>query len=156
MSIVSSTHTLGTIQEDGRRYVLEDHVDQIGKHWLVEYLAPINANYIVIRNARAVEISRQLIANEIARALAVDVNPTLIYAANIDFVPVLRSNYRSSSQVECSRLATWILNRIDDGWVTETQVQNAFGLTTGQWTTLKAKMTVLRTNYQAVITAAGE
>jgi hypothetical protein len=40
--------------------------------------------------------------------------------------------------------------------VTDTQVRNAFGLTAGQWTTLKAKMTTWRTEYLDVQAAVGE
>jgi hypothetical protein len=156
MAIVSSTHTLGTIQKDGRRFVIEDHLDNIGKHWLIEYLAAIGEDYVARRTARAVVLAQQLVDTEIAAALAVDADPVLIYATKVQFVPVLREAYRSSIQSECARLATWVLNRIDSGYVTETQVQNAFGLTAGQWTTLKAKMVALRTDYQAIQAAAGE
>ena len=72
------------------------------------------------------------------------------------FATRLRERYRAASKEECARLAKWILDHIDAGDFTETQVRNAFGLTAGQWTTIKAKMTTLRTNYDAVLAAAGE
>lgn len=156
MSIVSSTHTLGTVQRDGRRWVVEDHVDQVAKHYLVEYLAAAGADYVAIRAARAAVISQLLIDQEIAAALALDADPVLVYATKVQFVPVLREAYRSSAKDECARLAMWVLNRIDNGWATETQVQNAFGLTAGQWVTLKAKMVALRNLHVAVEAAAGE
>ena len=156
MAIVSSTHTLGTVQVDGRRYVTEDHVDQVAKHYLIGYLAAIGADYAAIRIARMAALSQQLIDAEIGAALAVDADPVLVYATKNEFVPVLREAYRGSARDECARLATWVLNRIGGGWATETQVQNAFGLTLGQWTTLKAKMTALRTNYLSVQASAGE
>ena len=53
-------------------------------------------------------------------------------------------------------MATWILNRIDAGDFTDTQVRNAFGLTLGQYTTIKTKWTNLRTAYNAMRAAQGE
>lgn len=154
--IVSSSHTLGPVQRDGRRYVSEDHVDNIGKHWLHEYLAVANADYNANRISWMQKLTDLLVAAEIRAALTVDENPNLIYATKAQFVPVLREAYRTSTKEESARLATWVLNRIDSGYVTENQVQNAFGLTAGQWSNLKAKMTALRTNYLAVQAASGE
>ena len=96
MAIVSSSHTLGTVQVDGRRYVREDHVDEFARHHLVEYLAAIGADYVAIRTARAAAIGLRLISAEIEAALLVDANPTLEYATKTDFVPVLREAYRES------------------------------------------------------------
>ena len=156
MTIVSSSHVLGTVQRDGRRYVTEDHVDQLARHYLLEYLAAAAADYVAIRTARAAVLSQQLIDAEIQAALRVDANPTLEYATKTDFAPVMREAYRHAVREECAYLANWIINRVTDGWVTEAQVQSAFGLTAGQWTTLKAKMIALRNNYLAVQAAAGE
>ena len=61
MSIVSSTYTLDNhTQIDGRRYVTELHTDHIGVAHLVEYLAPIGADYQSIANARADSIALAL------------------------------------------------------------------------------------------------
>lgn len=72
------------------------------------------------------------------------------------FAARLRERFRNASREETARLAKWILDHLDAGDFTDTQIRNAFGLTAGQWTTLKAKMTALRTNYAAVQAAAGE
>ena len=72
------------------------------------------------------------------------------------FAARLRARYKAASKVEACRLAAWILDHIDAGDFTELQVRNAFGLTAGQWTTLKAKLTTQRTNYQAVQAVVGE
>ena len=156
MAIVSSSHVLGTVQRDGRRYVTEDHVDQLDRHHLVEYLAAGDADYVAIRTARATAIGLRLIAQEIDAALRVDANPTLEYATKTDFAPVMREAYRNATKEQCAYLANWIINRVTDGWVTESQVRNAFSLDAGQWATLKAKMIALRDHYLAVQAAAGE
>ncbi len=78
------------------------------------------------------------------------------YQTAAQFAARLRERYRSASREECARIATWILNRIEAGDITDAQVRNAFGLTAGQYTTLKSKMTSLRTNWLGVQSAAGE
>lgn len=60
MSIVSSTHTLGHAQADGRRYVTERHTDSMGAVYVVEYLAAVGTDYVAVRDARAVVIADQL------------------------------------------------------------------------------------------------
>ena len=60
MPIVSSTHTVGHAQADGRRYVVEAHTDDLGAVLTVEYLAPANADYVAIRTARAAVMNEQL------------------------------------------------------------------------------------------------
>jgi hypothetical protein len=156
MAIVSSTYTLEVPQVDGRRWVREDHVDQIGKHWLIRYLAAVGADYATILANHATAQWAQIVNDEIMTALAVDADPVLVYATKTDFVPVLRAAYRTSSDVECGRLATWIVNRVNSGWVTEAQVQTAFGMTDPQYATFRAKIIALRTNYLAVQAGAGE
>lgn len=67
-----------------------------------------------------------------------------------------RARYLQADKDECARMATWLMNRIDAGDFTDTQVRNAFGLTTTQYTALKTKMTTLRTQWLAVLAARGE
>lgn len=72
------------------------------------------------------------------------------------FAARLRERYRNASREEAARIATWILNRIEAGDLTDAQVRNAFGLTVTQYNAMKTRMTNLRTAYQAVQAAAGE
>ena len=60
MSITSSTHTEGPAQVDGRHYVTETHTDHLGETYALEYLAPVGADYVAIRSARAVSLEAQL------------------------------------------------------------------------------------------------
>ena len=81
---------------------------------------------------------------------------TLRHQTKAQFAARLRERYRNASREEAARIATWVLNSIEAGDFTDLQVRTAFGLTSGQWTTLKAKLTTLRTNWLAVLAAAGE
>ena len=67
MSIVDSTHAIGSEQIDGRKYVVETHADHIGGQYKVEYLAPVGADYVAIRTERA-QIIEQLLAEIEANA----------------------------------------------------------------------------------------
>lgn len=60
MSIVASTHVVGPAQVDGRHYVTETHTDHLGEVYALEYLAPVGADYVAIRTARAASLEAQL------------------------------------------------------------------------------------------------
>lgn len=60
MSIVSSVHAEGPVQVDGRHYVTETHTDHLGEAYTLEYLAPVGADYVAIRTARAASLEAQL------------------------------------------------------------------------------------------------
>jgi hypothetical protein len=81
---------------------------------------------------------------------------TLRYATLAQLGAAFRDRYRNASREECARLATWLLNRIDDGTFTDAQVRNFFGLTQTQYNNLKTRLTNLRTNWLAVQAAQGE
>lgn len=69
MAVVSSTHTVGHEQVDGRSYVTERHTDSTGAVHVREYLAEPGADYAAIRDARAAVISEALADNETSQVL---------------------------------------------------------------------------------------
>ena len=73
-----------------------------------------------------------------------------------EFAARLRERYRSASREDASRIATWILNRIEAGDITDAQVRTAFGLNVTQYNQMKTRMTNLRTAWLAVQAAQGE
>ena len=72
------------------------------------------------------------------------------------FAQRLRARFRAATKAEAARLATWIMDRIDAGDITDAQMRAAFGLTTTQWTAVKTRLTNLLTAYRAVDAARGE
>lgn len=64
MPIVSSTHVVGHAQADGRRYVTETHTDDLGAVVVIEYLAPVGADYVAIRTARAADLGEAMAVAE--------------------------------------------------------------------------------------------
>lgn len=70
MSIVTSTHAVGTAQKNGRAYVTETHTDHLGGVHRVEYLAAVGADYVAIRTARAAQIAVHLAEAEASALLS--------------------------------------------------------------------------------------
>lgn len=80
----------------------------------------------------------------------------LRHATPTQLAAAFRARYRSATQIECGRLAKWLLDHIDAGDFTDAQVQSAFGLTTPQYNAIKTRFTNLRTAYNALLAATGE
>jgi len=72
------------------------------------------------------------------------------------FVARFREAYRDSDRERCVQLAKFIVARIQSGDLTQTQVRNAFGLTTTEWNVLKSKMQTWIDAYNLLQSAVGE
>ena len=72
------------------------------------------------------------------------------------FISRFREAYRNSDRERCIQLAKFVISRIQSGDLTTTQVRNAFGLTSAQWTALKTKMQGWIDAQKAVQSAVGE
>ncbi len=157
MSITTSVIIRAIVQGDGRYSVDELHTDHLGKQYPRSYLADAGLDRSAILSAYAIWLANDLADREFERLIGtLELGFSLSHQTAAQFGARYRERYRTSTALECGYLATWILNHIDAGDFTDTQVRNAFGLTTNQYTTLKAKMTTLRTNYLAVLASAGE
>ena len=80
----------------------------------------------------------------------------LNYATLTQLGNEFRQRYLDSSGIQTWRLAKWLMDRIDDGTVTDAQVCNFFNLSVPQYNTLKTKMLDHRTKYEDLQGAAGE
>lgn len=67
MPIVSSTHTLGHAQRDGRRYVTERHTDHTGRVHVREYLAAPGVDTDALMAAQAAALGEQLRADQLTQ-----------------------------------------------------------------------------------------
>ena len=72
------------------------------------------------------------------------------------FAARLRLRFKNATKVEAARIATWIMDRLDAGDITDAQMRTVFGLTLTQWNNLKTRLTNLRTAYRTVDGARGE
>ncbi len=80
----------------------------------------------------------------------------LVHQTPAQLAARFREAYRAATAERAAKMAWWLIERINAGDFTDAQVRNAFGLTTQQYTALKARMTTLHDQYAAVQNARGE
>jgi len=143
-------------QADGSRYTRELHTDHVGKQHRFEYLIRGAMDKDAIAAARAVRLEEEMPEREVDQVLAIDTAPTLNWQTGAQFLARLRERYRDATREDVARIAQWLINRLDAGDVTVTQLRNAFGLTPAQWDTLETKMRNLKSAMGGVDAAKGE
>lgn len=144
MSIVSSTHTVGHAQADGRAYVLEQHTDHLGAVHRVEYLAAPGTDYVALRATRVASIEAALAETEVARMLESWSAPTHQTAGEFAsrFWAHLQAAYQSGDKLTYHFMVWWAWTRIQAGDLTSDQVRVSFNsafdrsLNNTQWNTI--------------------
>lgn len=154
MSIVSSVIAATNVQKDGRKWVREIHTDQLGIIYERNYLAGALDNLNAALAAYAVTLAADITAREIARNVA-DVlangslaSPTLNYSTAAANFAALRAAYQTATRVDAIMIGDFLST------LTDAQLQTAFGLTSGQVTTLRANKLTPAANAAATIRAA--
>lgn len=151
----SSTYTVGHAQADGRRHVIERHLDDAGVERIVEY-GPVGlVDYSAIMTVRAAAMDAALADAEVDECVASNTMRAQ-YQTAAQFAARLRLRYQSAGNEKAARIATWILDRITAGQLTDLQVRTAFGMTTTQYNAMKTRMTTVRTQWLAIQSATGE
>ena len=143
-------------QADGSAWVIEEHIDEAGDVHRRQYKAASTVDRNAVLSARAIRLDEILRRNEARRILEIDGLPVFKLLTGAQFLARLRELYRDGKAEKVARIATWLMNRLDAGHVTDLQLRTAFGMTVTQWNTLKAKMQALREDFQSVDQAAGE
>jgi hypothetical protein len=156
MSIVSSNFITEHAQKDGRRDVIETHIDHLGTQYIFEYLWDGVADRDAILVARAASLLETLAIIEYTQRLQIDGWTPLQHQTGAEFADKLRAEYRVSSRERVCYLAWWLINRITEGTFTDAQVRNAFSMTTVAYTSFKARLQAAHDHWAAVITAQGE
>ena len=156
MAIVFSEIVSQSLQVDGRSLIKERHTDHTGEAHDYEYLGAA-AEAATVMAGRVSDIVALLRDQDMERCIFTEPwNYVLVHATNSELAAYVRLLYRYGSRDTLAKIASRILEWITNGRFTETQIRNAFGLTAGQWTTLKTKMQTLVANYNAVQAAEGE
>jgi hypothetical protein len=156
MPISSSTTAEVGIQRDGRRWVLEKHVDHLGvehiRHWLAQAgddLVAALADYAtrLLDALRDTEIARNVSAVMADGRLAVT---TTDYSTAMQGINALRVAYQSATRTEAIFIGDFL------GSLTDAQLRNAFDITQGQVTTLRTnKLTPAETAATTIRAASG-
>lgn len=157
MSIASSFIESTSLQKDGRSWVHEVHTDQIGAQYDRNYLADAGFDTAAALAAYATQLASDIQAQEIARNIA-DVtangslaNPTTVYSTAAQNFTALRAVYQFATQVQAIMIGDFL------NTLTSNQLQNAFGLTAGQVTTLRAnKLAPAATAASTIRASAGQ
>jgi hypothetical protein len=152
--ITSSITAEVSTQRDGRRWVLEKHLDHLGiehvRHWLAtanDDLVAALANYAqrLLDALRDAEIGRN-IGNVLADGrLAVT---TTGYSTNLENINALRAAYQSSTRTEAIFIGDFL------GSLSDAQLRNAFDITQAQVTTLRTNKLVPAENAANTIRAS--
>lgn len=156
MPVVSSAIVEDAPQRDGRRWIAERHVDHLGVARFLRYLAVKGLNVTAIMTARIAGLNAELTRNEvdanIASVIAFGKDAVVIrnYSTVAQNAAALRAVYLTSTRLESIMIGEY-LSTLTDG-----VLQTAFGLTSGQTTTLRTnKLTPAATQAAAIRIVAG-
>jgi hypothetical protein len=72
------------------------------------------------------------------------------------FLAKFREKFKNAVADEAAELATWMMDKIDDGSFADLKIRNVFGVTGAQWTALKKRLKDLQTSKKAIKSAKGE
>lgn len=72
------------------------------------------------------------------------------------FMARFRQRYRDSQGEQAAKLATWLLDRIDDQDFTDDQVMTAFNMKQAELNQFKTRITTLRQSLRNIRSALGE
>ena len=67
-----------------------------------------------------------------------------------------RQRYRESSGEHSAKLASWLLDRLDDGDFTDDHVMTAFNMKQAEINQFKTRMNTLRSSLRQIRSAIGE
>lgn len=137
-TITFSEIKLDSIQADGRRSIIERHVDSLGAEYQFIWLAPANADANVVLAARAISLLADRATGEIATNIAAVstigsiASPTLFYSTTAANLAALRAIFPQSTQTQAIMIGDFLSS------LTSAQLQTIFAMTAGQVTTLRA------------------
>lgn len=137
MAIVSSQIAATNVQKDGRIWVQELHIDQVGVQYVRNYLANASDDLNAALAAYAVILSSNINLAEIAANVAAVIangslaTISLVYSTAADNRAAGRAAYLNSTRTEAIMIGDF-LNTLSDA-----QLATIFNITTGQAATLR-------------------
>ena len=144
-----------TIQIDGRRHIIERHVDDFGITHDYFYMAESNTDVNAIMTARVATLEAQLVEADIQlniqRILEGNYGEVINkYATLTDIRAALRNFYQTATREEVGRMAGFLLT------LTDAQLRTLFNMTQSQVNQLKTRLQARFDELTAVLTATGE
>jgi hypothetical protein len=154
MPITSSTIAEIGTQRDGRRWVLEKHVDHLGvehvRHWLAQAADDLDSALAAYALRLLDELRDAEIARNVGNVLANgrEAETTTVYSTAMQNINALRVAYQSASRTEAIFIGDFL------GSLTDAQIRAAFDITQGQVTTLRTNKLTPAENAANTIRAA--
>lgn len=153
-TIVSSTIDDDRPQFDGRRWIIERHVDNASVARIISYLAAQAADANALLAAHAAQLTLKLSDDEIQENIAEVISvgslatPSLIYSTAADNFSALRQVYLTATDRQAIMIGDFLST------LTDTQLRNAFNMTLAQVTTLRTNKLTPAATIAAQIRAA--
>lgn len=155
--ITSSIIVKQTAQKDGTVSVHERHTDQIGKTYEIIYFAVPGTDLNAMLVQHATKLNSELRDIDLGKALeSSDWNFKLNYATDSDLATFARQKYSESITDDTDRIGKRIDEWITKGRFTDTDMKNAFGMTTADWSKMKGDIQSLIPHYDAIQGAKGK
>lgn len=137
MANITSSSLESFLQADGSKTVHEIHTDLVGQTHDIIYTALAGADLTATINAHANEFGVNLELDEVranifgVTSLGSLFSPTFVYSTVAENVAALRLAYLTATRIEAVMMGDYLSS------LNNAQLQNAFGLTAGQVTTLR-------------------
>ena len=153
MANITSSIVESFAQKDGGNTVHEIHTDLAGVRHDIVYAALTGADLTAAMNAHAVDLGANLDLDEVrlnilgVTSIGSLFSPTFVYSTVVENVSALRLAYSTASQLQAVMIGDYL------SALTNVQLQNAFGLTAGQVTTLRTNKLTPAANLAASIRA---
>lgn len=154
MANITSSSLTKSVQKDGRQLVHEIHTDLAGLTHDICYEAEALADLTAAMNAHAIDLGLNLELGEVSAnisgvtTLGSLFSPTFVYSTIAENVAALRLVYAVATQLQAVMIGDFL------NTLTSLQLQNAFGLTAGQVTTLKTNKLTPAANLATSIRAS--
>jgi hypothetical protein len=136
-TITTSVIAAINVQKDGRRWVRELHTDLVSlvheRNYLAGALDDLNIALAAYAVQLGIDIGNAEITNNVAQVSTIGslASPTFIYSTVAQNVAALRAAYLVATQAQAIMMGDYLSS------LTDVQLENAFGLTQIQVTTLR-------------------
>lgn len=157
MAITQSIIVSQSPQQDGTTLVHERHTFHTGETSDVTYYAQPGANIENIMDARVQVLEEAMKQADLHRCVFTEPwDYVMQHATNADLAPFVRELYRESIKTQTVLIGMRMVEWVQNGRFTQTQMRNAFGMNSTQWTTLTNKILALIDQFNAIEAATGE
>lgn len=156
-AVLTSVIAQDLAQKDGRRWIEELHTDQFGiqhpRFYMCAAAFDAAAQLLLDKAQTIIDLQNQETDTNVAQVTTIGslAAPTFNYSTVNQNLAALRAAYQTSTQTQAIMIGDYLST------LTDAQLQNIFGLTAGQVTTLRSnKLTPAATMAASIRSAVGQ